>query len=182
VSTAGPSTRDETAAAIEAALTEREIAFDRVRDDAFVVDLPGERRLKTACWLTIGEHALTIDAFVVRKPDENHEAFYRYLLQHNARSYVVSWSIDATGDVYLTGRLPLTAVNADELDRVLGTVLDYADNSFNELLKLGFGSSIRREWAWRTKNELPTMNLAAFAEFVRRPVEHGEDFVTRSTP
>ena len=154
---------------IAAALTEREIEFDRVRDDAFVVNLPGERRLKTACWLTIGEHALAIDAFVVRKPDENHEAFYRYLLQHNARSYVVSWSIDATGDVYLTGRLPLAAVDADELDRVLGSVLEYADGAFNELLKLGFGSSIRREWAWRTKNDLPKQNLAAFESFASRP-------------
>jgi hypothetical protein len=158
-----------TAEAIAEALTEREIEFDQVRDDAFVVNLPGERRLKTACWLTIGEHALAIDAFVVRKPDENHEAFYRYLLQHNARSYVVSWSIDATGDVYLTGRLPLAAVSADELDRVLGAVLEYADGAFNELLKLGFGSSIRREWAWRTKNDLPKHNLEAFAEFASRP-------------
>ncbi|MHA3702825.1 YbjN domain-containing protein [Jatrophihabitans sp. YIM 134969] len=159
---------DVTADVIAAALTERGIEFDRVRDDAFVVNLPGERRLKTACWLTIGEHALTIDAFVVRKPDENHAAFYRYLLQHNARSYVVSWSIDTTGDVYLTGRLPLTAVNADELDRVLGAVLEYADGAFNELLKLGFGTSIRREWAWRTKNDLPRQNLAAFEEFATR--------------
>lgn len=154
------------AATIEAALTEREIEFARVRPDAFVVDLPGERRLKTACWLTIGEHAVAVDAFVVRKPDENHAGFYRYLLQHNARSYVVSWSIDATGDVYLTGRLPLSAVNADELDRVLGAVLEYADGAFNELLKLGFGTSIRHEWEWRTRNGLPTNNLAAFEEFV----------------
>lgn len=159
---------ERTAARISAALTEREIEFDRVREDAFVVNLPGERRLKTACWLTIGEHALTVDAFVVRRPDENHAAFYRYLLQHNAKSYVVSWSIDATGDVYLTGRLPLAAVDADELDRVLGAVLEYADGSFNELLKLGFGTSIRREWAWRVKNDLPTYNLDAFAEFASK--------------
>ena len=165
---------ESTAAVITAALTEREIEFQRVREDAFVVELPGERRLKTACWLTLGEHALTIDAFVVRRPDENHAAFYRYLLQHNAKSYVVSWSIDATGDVYLTGRLPLAAVTADELDRVLGAVLEYADGSFNELLKLGFGTSIRREWAWRTKNGLPTNNLAAFADFAAQPPQDRE--------
>lgn len=153
---------------IDTALTERGIEFDRVRDDAFVVNLPGERRLKTACWLTVGEHAVAVDAFVVRKPDENHAAFYRYLLQHNARSYVVCWSIDATGDVYLTGRLPLAAVSGDELDRVLGAVLEYADGSFNELLKLGFGSSIRREWAWRVRHGESTANLAAFAEFIGR--------------
>lgn len=161
---------EQIAAAVEAALVEREIEYTRVRPDAFVVELPGERRLKTACWLTVGDHAVSIDAFVIRRPDENHAAFYRWLLQHNARAYVVSWSIDATGDVYLTGKLPLSAVNGDELDRVLGAVLEYADTSFNELLKIGFGSSIRKEWAWRVKNDLPTDNLAAFADFAQRPV------------
>jgi len=89
----------------------------------------------------------------VRKPDENAEQVYRYLLEHNARMYAVSWSIDDSGDIYLTGRLPLSAVSAEEIDRVLGAVLEYADGSFNTLLQLGFGSSIRREWAWRVKNK-----------------------------
>lgn len=163
--------RDAVADTLAAWLTERAVEFDRVRPEALVVNLPGERRLQTVCWLTVGDHALSIDAFVVRKPDENHAAFYRYLLQHNARSYVVSWSIDATGDVYLTGKLPLAAISADEIDRVLGAVLEYADGAFNELLKLGFGSSIRREWAWRTRNGESTENLAAFADFVTRTAE-----------
>ena len=51
---------------------------------------------------------------------------------------------------------------------VLGAVLEYADGAFNELLKLGFGSSIRREWAWRTKNDLPKQNLEAFENFASR--------------
>ncbi|MBN9618163.1 MAG: YbjN domain-containing protein, partial [Actinobacteria bacterium] len=96
---------------------------------------------------------------------------YAWLLQHNARSYAVSWAIDASGDVYLSGRVPLGAVTAEEVDRILGCVLEYADGSFNLLLELGFGSSIRREWAWRVKNDLPRANLAAFAEFASRPDE-----------
>lgn len=154
---------------VRAALAERDIEFQQVRPDAFVVNLPGERRLNTACWLTVGEHALAVDAFVVRQPDEHHADFYRYLLQRNARSYVVSWSIDSTGDVYLTGRLPLAAVSADELDRVLGAVLEYADGAFNELLRIGFETSIRREWHWRVSRGESTANLAAFAEFAQRP-------------
>jgi hypothetical protein len=35
---------------------------------------------------------------------------------------------------------------------------------------MGFGSSIRREWAWRVKNDQPLANLAAFADFAQRPV------------
>ena len=60
-----------------------------------MVALPGEKRLKTACWLTVGAHALEIEAFVMRKPDENHEQVYAYLLQRNVRMYAVAWSIDS---------------------------------------------------------------------------------------
>ncbi|SDI92651.1 Putative sensory transduction regulator [Frankineae bacterium MT45] len=156
------------AATIEAALVDGGLQFERIGDLEFAVNLPGERRLKTACLLTVGEHALAIEAFVVRKPDENHEQFYAFLLRHNARLYAVSWSIDDTGDVYLTGRVPLHSVTADEVDRILGSVLEYADHTFNTLLKIGFGSSIRREWAWRVKNGESLANLQAFADFAQR--------------
>ena len=73
--------------------------------------------------------------------------------------------------MYLSGRLPLAAVTADEVDRILGSVLDYADGTFNTLLELGFGSSIRREWQWRVKNGESLANLQAFAEFAQRPVD-----------
>ncbi|SOD70685.1 putative sensory transduction regulator [Jatrophihabitans sp. GAS493] len=160
--------RSAVAATIEAALIEGGLQFERISDLEFAVNLPGERRLKTACILTVGEHALSIEAFVVRKPDENREQFYGFLLRHNARLYAVSWSIDDTGDVYLTGRVPLHSVTAEEIDRILGSVLEYADNNFNTLLKIGFGSSIRREWAWRVKNGESLANLQAFADFAQR--------------
>jgi hypothetical protein len=128
-------------------------------------------RLKTACILTVGNHALEIEAFVMRAPDENRERVYEWLLQRNTRMYAVAWTIDSNGDVYLVGRLPLNAITADEIDRVLGCVLEYADGSFNVLLEMGFGSSIRREWAWRVKNDQPLANLAAFADFAQRPAD-----------
>jgi hypothetical protein len=156
---------------IEAALRDADLSYERPDPDSFVVNLPGTRRLKTACWLTIGEHALSIEAFVVRKPDENAEQVYRYLLEHNARMYAVAWSIDDSGDIYLSGRVPLASITAEEVDRILGAVLEYADGSFNALLQLGFGSSIRREWAWRVKNNESLANLAAFEDFAKRPAD-----------
>jgi Putative bacterial sensory transduction regulator len=150
---------------LDATLRESGLEYERPARQQFVVNLPGTRRLKTACWLTVGEHAMSIEAFVMRKPDENAEQVYRYLLEHNARMYAVAWSVDDAGDVYLTGKLPLVAVTPEEIDRVLGAVLEYADGSFNALLQLGFGSSIRREWAWRVKNNESLANLAAFEAF-----------------
>jgi putative sensory transduction regulator len=152
---------------VEATLRESGLEYERLSGQQFVVNLPGTRRLKTACWLTVGEHAMSIEAFVMRGPDENAAQVYRYLLEHNARMYAVAWSIDDSGDVYLTGKLPLAAVTSGEIDRVLGAVLEYADGSFNALLQLGFGSSIRREWAWRLKNNESLANLAAFEAFAK---------------
>lgn len=136
---------------------------------AFEVDLPGERKLKTTCRLEVGRHALAIHAFVARRPDENHEAVYRWLLERNLRMFGVAFAVDAAGDIYLDGRMPLHAVTSDELDRILGAVLTYADESFNVILELGFATSIRREWAWRESRGESTANLQAFQHLRPEP-------------
>ncbi|MFD1072213.1 YbjN domain-containing protein [Longispora fulva] len=150
---------------IETTLRARELEFERV-DDRFVVTLPGTHKLKTVCNLVVGAHALRIEAFVIRQPDENREAVWAYLLRRNAAMFGVSFAIDAVGDVYLTGRVPLSGLTEDDLDRLLGSVLTYADESFDPLLELGFSSAIRREWAWRVSRGESLANLAAFQHLV----------------
>lgn len=132
------------------------------RPGEFVVQLPGERKLLTAVSLLVGDHSLSASAFVVRNPDENREGVYRWLLEHNTRLRQVAFGVDASGDIYLTGRLPLEGVSADSVDALLGEVLAVADGSFNELLALGFLSSMRKEWAWRVSRGESTRNLDAF--------------------
>jgi hypothetical protein len=150
---------------IRGALDEADLRYESPGPGQFFVTLPGTHKLATHCWLVVGKHALLVEAFVVRKPDENAEEFYRFLLRRNSRLYAVAFSIDETGDVYLVGRLPLSAVTAEEVDRILGSVLEYADGSFDPLLELGFASSIRREWAWRRDRGESMANLQAFARF-----------------
>lgn len=147
---------------IERVLTERELEWERTGPDAYVVTLPGTHKLKTAVNLILGEHALRIEAFVMRHPDERHEELWAWMLRHNARMYGVSFSIDTVGDVYLTGRVSIKSLDEDELDRLLGAVLTYADESFDTMLEIGFGSSIRREWEWRVKRGESLANLQAF--------------------
>jgi Putative bacterial sensory transduction regulator len=159
-------------AVIEQTLREAELGFEHPAPGRWLVDLPGTKKLKTVCGLIVGEHALRIEAFVCRQPDENREQLWTFLLQRNARMYGVAYSIDRVGDVYLTGRLPHAAVTPEELDRLLGAVLSYADEPFNTMLEIGFGTSIRREWEWRVKRGESLHNLAAFADFAdpqRRP-------------
>nr|WP_204290432.1 YbjN domain-containing protein [Micromonospora gifhornensis] len=150
-------------ALIESVCAERELPCEPTGPGAYAVTLPGTHKLKTICNLIVGEHALRIEAFVMRQPDERREELWAWLLQRNARMYAVSFSIDAVGDIYLTGRVNPAGVDADELDRILGAVLSYADESFDTMLEIGFGSSIRREWEWRVKRGESTANLAAFA-------------------
>ena len=80
--------------------------------------------------------------------------------------YAVAFAINELGDIYLVGRLPLTAVSEQELDRILGAVLQYSDSSFNPLLELGFANAIRREWAWRVSRGESLANLEAFTHLV----------------
>ncbi|HET6483145.1 MAG TPA: YbjN domain-containing protein [Actinoplanes sp.] len=147
---------------IEKTLTDRELEWESTGPGAYVVTLPGTHKLTTACNLIVGEHALRVEAFVMRRPDERHEELWAWLLRRNARMYGVSFSIDAAGDVYLTGRVSLGGLDEDELDRLLGAVLTYADESFDTMLEIGFGSSIRREWQWRVKRGESLANLQAF--------------------
>ena len=150
-------------------LTELGVGFESAQPGAFLVRLEGQHKLATMTWLIAGPHSLHVEAFFCRKPDENHAEFYRFLLERGSRMFGVHFALDPVGDVYLTGRLPLAAITRDEIDRLLGCVLTYSDDNFDQALMLGFASSIKREWAWRTKRGESLANLQAFARLTDEP-------------
>lgn len=139
-----------------------DVEHREIQPGVFTVDLPGEKKLATPVRLDVGAHALGVHAFVCRNPDENHERVYRWLLERNLRMFGVAFAVDRHGDIYLDARLPLSAVNPEDLDQLLGSVLTQADGSFNAILELGFASAIRKEWEWRRLRGEPTHNLEAF--------------------
>ncbi|GGP35107.1 hypothetical protein GCM10010278_09320 [Streptomyces melanogenes] len=159
---------------IDAYLKDAELEWESPGPGSYVVKLPGTRKLSTTCSLRVGRHSLSVNAFVVRHPDENAAGVHRWLLERNLRLYGVGYAVDNLGDVYLAGKLPLSAVTPEELDRLLGTVLEEADGSFNTLLELGFASAIRREYEWRVSRGESTRNLDAFANLTQRPASRGE--------
>ncbi len=158
----GCTMRDEATGIIERTLNDAELEWENPEPGRYVVKLPGTRKLSTTVSLILGNHSLSVNAFVIRRPDENHEAVHRWLLERNLRLYGVSYAVDSLGDIYLAGKLPLTAVTPEELDRLLGSVLEAADGSFNTLLELGFAIAIRREYDWRVSRGESTRNLDAF--------------------
>ena len=155
--------REAAAAAIEAALADLGLSYESPQPGSYLVRLEGQHKLATMTWLIAGTHSLHVEAFFCRQPDENHARFYRFLLERNGRMYGVHFALDPTGDVYLVGRLPLSSVGTDEVDRILGCVLTYSDENFDPALAIGFTSSIRKEWAWRVKRGESLANLRAFA-------------------
>ena len=154
-------------AVIEDFLESHDLEFDRSNEKTFLITLPGEKKLQTHVALVIGDHSLSINAFVIRKPDENAEKVHEWLLQQNSSMYSVAFAVNELGDIYLVGRLPLNAVTDVEIDRILGAVLQYSDSSFNPLLEMGFSSAIRREWAWRVSRGESLANLKAFEHLIK---------------
>lgn len=152
---------------ITGVLDESGLPHEHREPGSFLITLPGTKKLQTTCWVLVGRHGVLVEAFVCRHPDEAHEDVYRWLLRRNARLYGVHYALDKVGDIYLVGRLAHHAVTADELDRVLGQVVEAADGDFNTLLEIGFASSIRREWDWRVARGESLANLAAFEHLVR---------------
>lgn len=156
---------------VEQAFKDADLEWESPEAGSYVVKLPGTRKLSTTCSLRVGNHSLSVNAFVIRHPDENDAAVHRWLLERNLKLFGVAYAIDRLGDIYLVGKLPLSVVTPDELDRLLGTILEAADGAFNTLLELGFASAIRREYAWRVSRGESTRNLDAFTHLTQRPAD-----------
>ena len=147
-------------------LTDAQLVFTQT-ENVFFVTIAGVRKLSTTCSLSVGTSALTINAFVARKPDENHEAVYRWLLERNLKMYGVGFAVDTHGDIYLAGRVPLESIDETEIDRLVGCVAEYSDTAFNTILELGFATAIKKEWEWRVSRGESTANLDAFAHLAK---------------
>lgn len=148
---------------IEAVCAENDLAWEPgAGKGEYVITLPGEKKLRTVASLTVGDADLRCTAFVIRQPDENHLDFYKFLLRRNLRLPGLAYAIDSSGDVYVTGRVPHAAVDAAYLDQLFGALLHAADEPFNDLLVLGFITSMKKEWDWRVSRGESTRNLEAF--------------------
>ena len=96
-----------------------------------------------AIWLTVGDYTLSYESYVMPAPEENAGELYEYLLRQNARTNGMAFEIAAEDAVYLRGQLPLHAVDADELDRVVGSIYAYVERWFRPAMRIGFRSRFR---------------------------------------
>ena len=128
--------------------------FERVEAGAYLVTLHGRRRPTTQVWLLAGAQAVAVEAFVMHVlpgqcPDPS--PLHRHLLARNLRLRGVHYGLDDVGDVFLTGSVPLEAVTAEHLDRVLGEVLDLLERDAETLLHLVYGARVVDDAALASK-------------------------------
>lgn len=126
-----------------------ELPVERPGGGAWYAVLRGERKRAIPVHLQLGAHHLSIQSFFMRTPDERHAEAYAFLLRRNTRSYTLRFALYDSGDVMLVGVVPRHAVTEAEIDRLLGQLLSVADDAYWPAIRLGFGSYIEREQAWR---------------------------------
>ena len=135
-------------------LTELGAPFERVEAGAYLVSLQGSRRPSTRVWLLAGEYAVAVEAFVLHVlpgacPDP--APLHRHLLARNLRLRGVHYGLDDVGDLFLTGSLPLAAVTAEDVDRLLGEVLQLLERDADALLEHAYGPQLGTDPALASK-------------------------------
>jgi hypothetical protein len=146
-----PGLRDAAREAVAAYLDASGLDVERLDEGTWFTMLAGERKRTVPVYIEVGDRHLAVQSFFLRAPDENEGALYGYLLRRHMRSYTLRFAIAESGDLLLVGVVPLAAVDADEVDRLLGQLLAAADDAFDTALRLGFASYIEREQAWRER-------------------------------
>ncbi|MDQ6697702.1 MAG: YbjN domain-containing protein [Actinomycetota bacterium] len=104
------------------------------------VRLRGEQKDTFTIWFTLRQRTLYYETYVMPAPEENHELFYEHLLQRNLKLFAASFAIGEEHAVFLIGQLPVTAIDTDELDRILGSLYAYVEQFFRPALRIGFAS------------------------------------------
>jgi Putative bacterial sensory transduction regulator len=121
-------------------------AVDRAAGDEhrWYVRLRGEEKEHITVWLTLGQRTLRYEAYVMPAPQENIAGVYEMALRRNEKLVGAHFAIGIEDALFLRGELPVSAVCADEVDRVVGSIYAYAEQSFPAMIRLGFASHFAR--------------------------------------
>jgi hypothetical protein len=104
------------------------------------IRMKGEQKDTFTIWLTLRQRTLHYETYVMPAPEENHQAFFEHLLRRNLKLYGAAFAIGEEDAVFLVGQLANTAVDEDELDRILGSLYAWVEQFFRPALRIGFAS------------------------------------------
>ena len=104
------------------------------------VRMLGEEKEFTTVWLTLGQRTLRYETYVLPAPSEHRSEVMELLLRRNDQLTGAHFSIGLEDAIYLRGEVPDSAVTADEIDRILGTLYTTVEANFRALIRLAFAS------------------------------------------
>lgn len=122
--------------------------LDVSRDDEiprrWYVRLQAEVRDVTTIWFTLGQRTLKYETYVLPAPVDDPGPLYDFLLRRNYPLVGAQFGIGPEDAIFLSGELPVHAVDEEELDRVTGSLWEYVERYWPTALQLGFGSMLNR--------------------------------------
>ena len=108
------------------------------------VRMRGEDKTVITVWLTLRERTLHYETYFMPAPEEQVEACFEYLLRSNLKLFGMRFAIGPEDALYLVGQMPLSAIDEDELDRIVGSVYAYSEQYFAPAMSIGYASKFRR--------------------------------------
>lgn len=111
-------------------------------DRRWYVRVRGDDKDVSTLWFTLDQRTLAYETHVLPAPEDNHAVVYEQLLRRNHHLHGPSFAIGAEDAIYLVGRVDIPDVDAEALDRVLGTIYAVVEQSFRALLRAGFASRL----------------------------------------
>ena len=108
------------------------------------VRMKGDEKDFTTIWLTLGQRTLKYETYFMPAPEENAVQLYEHLMRRNDKLVGAHFSIGLENAVYLRGELPIVALDAEEFDRILGSVYVYVEQYFPTAIRIGFASRFPR--------------------------------------
>ena len=123
---------------------EQVLAVDQLpQDRRWFIRLAGEEKQVTTIWFHLRERTLHFETQFMPSPEENREQLFEYLLRLNNKLFGVRFSIGDEEAVYLMGQLPWSAVDEDELDRIVGSAYAYTEQYFRPAMRIGYAGKFK---------------------------------------
>jgi hypothetical protein len=120
------------------------LAVDQLpADRRWFIRLAGEEKQVTTIWFHLRERTLHFETQFMPAPEEHREELFEYLLRLNNKLFGVRFAIGDEDAVYLMGQLPWSAVDEDELDRIVGSAYAYTEQWFRPAMRIGYQSKFK---------------------------------------
>jgi hypothetical protein len=121
------------------------VAVDRQPEEQrWYLRLRGDEKDFVTVWLTIRQRTMYHEAQVMPAPETNVPQTFEFLLRRNIALHQMRFALGPEDAVYLVGEVPVSSVDEEELDRIVGSSLEYVDSVFPVVMSIGFAGMYRR--------------------------------------